>query len=344
MGRSGIKNKNLRLNQFRKSRRLLRKRCLTSFEKSVHENVLQSVENTVHETRQLESVTKENLDTINSLETTKSHPLFLEEVIETERGQMDHENSENTSLSGRRLIDVSYFFQKLLNGEKHKPFECDITDMTLVQEVQKRRSPSSNMFVPVILRKELEKNSKRLRFAISKAAKYRIAENTSFDEKIKNLKKDIINAPSHVFGEHLKCQEIKYFKCDKTDVNNLVPPMKECGLYRDVEICLNRIILNIDSLLYNMDNNTAEHYNSLVSEAFSYLRCEPNIERNFQTYFESGMTPSAAKTYHEMQLIEKYGADIFTYLANGHLNPIDNYVYYFKNGELQDMVTEQNKI
>lgn len=50
---------------------------------------------------------------------------------------MDHENSENTSLSGRRLIDVSYFFQQLLNGEKHKPFECDITDMTLVQEVRK---------------------------------------------------------------------------------------------------------------------------------------------------------------------------------------------------------------
>lgn len=65
-----------------------------------------------------------------------------------------------------------------------------------------------------------------------------------------------------------------------------------------------------------------------VAEAFSYLRCEPNIELDFQTYFESGMTPSAAKTYHEMKLMEKYGANSFTYLANGHLNPIDNHVYY----------------
>lgn len=154
---------------------------------------------------------------------------------------------------------------------------------------EKRRSPSSNMFVPVILRKELEKNSKRLRFAISKAAKYRIAENTSFDEKIKNLKKDIINAPSHVFGEHLKCQEIKYFKCDKTDVNNLVPPMKECGLYRDVEICLNRIILNIDSLLYNMDNNTAEHYNSLVCKFVGGKRVNFSKRMSYKTRCEAAV-------------------------------------------------------
>ncbi|KAG5868248.1 hypothetical protein JTB14_035760 [Gonioctena quinquepunctata] len=65
--------------------------------------------------------------------------------------------------------------------------------------------------------------------------------------------------------------------------------MKECGLYRDIQVCMNRFIIHIESLLYSMNNNVAEHYNSIVckfvegnrinySRKNSYLsRCEAAV-------------------------------------------------------------------
>lgn len=48
--------------------------------------------------------------------------------------------------------------------------------------------------------------------------------------------------------------------------------MKECGLYRDIQVCMNRLIIHIESLLYNMNNNVAEHYwrqeNKLLEKKF----------------------------------------------------------------------------
>ncbi|CAH1109132.1 unnamed protein product [Psylliodes chrysocephalus] len=85
--------------------------------------------------------------------------------------------------------------------------------------VKKPRSVSTNSSVPVYLRKEVEKNSKRLKFAISKATKYRIEENTDFKKKVELLKRDILNASSHVFGEHAECEAINYFKCDRKGTN-----------------------------------------------------------------------------------------------------------------------------
>nr|XP_023028737.1 uncharacterized protein LOC111516867 [Leptinotarsa decemlineata] len=144
---------------------------------------------------------------------------------------------------------------------------------------KRRRSASTNALVPVYLRKEVENNAKRLRFAISKATKYRIEENADFQTKVKQLKEDILNAPSHVFGEHAKCDEINYFNCNKKGIN-VVSSMQECGLYRDIQVCMNRLIIHIESLLYNMNNNLAEHYNSIVckfvgGERINYSKKNP---------------------------------------------------------------------
>ncbi|CAG9840582.1 unnamed protein product [Diabrotica balteata] len=101
------------------------------------------------------------------------------------------------------------------------------------------------------------------RSAITKATTYRIGENTSLEEKVQLLRNDINNAPSHVFGEHNLCKTIIYFKCEGQDTN-IIPVMKECGIYEDVMSALQRVIDNASSLIMNMDNNLAEHYNSVV--------------------------------------------------------------------------------
>lgn len=105
----------------------------------------------------------------------------------------------------------------------------------------------------------------RLRTAIKYAVLHRVQENTDFKEKVENLKIDLSNVISHVFGEHKLCSELQYFNCKKKGIeHNYIPSMKECGLFDDIEICLNRLIYNAESLIINMDANIAEQYNAIV--------------------------------------------------------------------------------
>lgn len=128
----------------------------------------------------------------------------------------------------------------------------------------------------------------RLRTAITKAALHRMKEQLSLPEKIKLLEGDIKNAPSHVFGEHAKCKELKYFKCNPTEGEvNLVPSMKICGLYSDLEACLHRLIQNCSSLILNMDNNMAEQFNSIVCKFIGGKRINFSLKGSYQTRCEA---------------------------------------------------------
>ncbi|XP_074026881.1 uncharacterized protein isoform X2 [Leptinotarsa decemlineata] len=152
----------------------------------------------------------------------------------------------------------------------------------------RRRSNSKNMPVPYYLRKEVSARSMRLRTAITKAALHRMSENISLAEKIKLLEVDIRNAPSHVFGEHAKCKELQYFKCNPKDEEvNLVPSMKLHGLYSDVEACLQRLVQNCSSLILNMDNNMAEHFNSIVCKFVGGERINFSLKGSYQARCEA---------------------------------------------------------
>lgn len=107
----------------------------------------------------------------------------------------------------------------------------------------------------------------RLRTAITKAIVHRKAGEEPAHIKIQLLKKDIINSPSHVFGEHLHCSELDYF-CDgvaKEGEENHVPDMKKCGVYKKVMEAVNRVADFSNHLIENVDSNIVEHYNSTVA-------------------------------------------------------------------------------
>lgn len=96
--------------------------------------------------------------------------------------------------------------------------------------------------------------------------KHWIASNLSRAEKIENIRKDILNAPHHVFGDHSKCSD--YF-CDKTnhsDDVNIIPEMKRSGLYNNIMQALARLLENSKSLLYNLNTNFPEQFNSVVAK------------------------------------------------------------------------------
>ncbi|CAH1102119.1 unnamed protein product [Psylliodes chrysocephalus] len=291
-----------------------------------------------------ESISKSKVDSVNN-----------SQGIHLEVG-----NSNEVTLSGRRIVDINYVFKQILSGKKHTPFDCSISDMKVINEFRngyistfmlqckmcniieqihtedpgnvgndtdilninsaitlgaistgigystleemfaainmpsmaekkKTKSSSKNCLVPIVLRKELEKNSKRLRICINKAIKHRIAEDIPMVKKIEYLRKDILNVPSHVFGEHAQCKEIKYFKCSETNKpeTNLIPAMTDCGLYRDIHIFLNRLLINVDSLIADLDTNVAEHYNSVVCKFVGGKRVNFSKRRSYQSRCEA---------------------------------------------------------
>ncbi|XP_050512375.1 uncharacterized protein LOC126888289 [Diabrotica virgifera virgifera] len=164
----------------------------------------------------------------------------------------------------------------------------------------KKRSNSQNKPVPITLRKCVLSRFMRLRSAITKATTYRIGENTSLEEKVQLLRNDINNAPSHVFGEHNLCKTIKYFKCEGQDTN-IIPVMKECGIYEDVMSALQRVIDNASSLIMNMDNNLAEHYNSVVCKFIGGKRINFSLRGSYQTRCEAAaLSFNSGGEYHRM--------------------------------------------
>lgn len=77
----------------------------------------------------------------------------------------------------------------------------------------------------------------------------------------------------------------------------------------------------------NFEHNHAVN----VGEAFSYLRVAQSTKEKFFEYFNMGMTPSGARAYHELYLVND--EDLSTnfssikLLANSQLNPRARQVY-----------------
>lgn len=107
----------------------------------------------------------------------------------------------------------------------------------------------------------------RCRTAVTKAIAYRKSQDGTLESKADNLRKDLINGPSHVFGEHGRCKDIGYF-CNGIpkdgEVNN-VEDMKQCGIYQKVMTAVNCLADYSTHLIQDVDSNIVEHYNSIIA-------------------------------------------------------------------------------
>ena len=59
----------------------------------------------------------------------------------------------------------------------------------------------------VKMRTLVVKKREKLRASVKERVAYRSAQSLTFDEKAEALEKDILNIPSHIFGEHEHCKE-----------------------------------------------------------------------------------------------------------------------------------------
>lgn len=107
-----------------------------------------------------------------------------------------------------------------------------------------------------------------------------------------------MNAPHHIFGDHSKCSN--YF-CDrekhKNDVNS-IPQMKKSGIYTNIMHALARLLENAKSLLYNLNTNFPEQFNSVIAKHLGGKRV------NFCTGLSyEGRVDCAAISFNTMRLV-----------------------------------------
>jgi hypothetical protein len=134
-------------------------------------------------------------------------------------------------------------------------------------------------------RKVLENSTMKFRNAVTKAIEFRKNESTSMTQKIRDLRNDILNIPSHVFGEHKRCAEIGYF-CNgtlKDGEQNIVPQLTELGLFEKLEVAITHLSIFCESLLYNVNSNSVESYNSIISKFIGGKRINFGLRGSYQS-------------------------------------------------------------
>jgi hypothetical protein len=118
------------------------------------------------------------------------------------------------------------------------------------------------------IRKVIEGSTLRFRTAVAKAVKHRQAQDVTEAVKRAELRKDILNIPSHIFGEHKECANRGYF-CDghrKVGEINHVPELVQRGLYEKLMDVVTQLTPHVESLLFDVDSNSVEQYNSIISK------------------------------------------------------------------------------
>ncbi|KAL7292069.1 hypothetical protein TKK_0014344 [Trichogramma kaykai] len=120
------------------------------------------------------------------------------------------------------------------------------------------------------LRKKITEKIGLFRDSVSQCIAYRNEQDDEHASKVCELRRDILNLPNHIFGDHNECKERGYIcseiekTCDDRE-SNYVPEMKQVGLFDKVFEAVNDLSVNSESLLYRVTNNYAEGFNSLVA-------------------------------------------------------------------------------
>ncbi|XP_036149752.1 uncharacterized protein LOC118647911 [Monomorium pharaonis] len=133
-----------------------------------------------------------------------------------------------------------------------------------VSQITQPKTHRQRGFVQV--RNIVKKNILNIRREIENAAKLRRKEQKPQHCRVKELQEDILNIPSHVFGEHKRCEirgQMWQRNKNRTE-KNYVPYLKLYGLYQKIESAIFYISGYSDSLLLHLTNNPAEAFNSIV--------------------------------------------------------------------------------
>nr|XP_042908919.1 uncharacterized protein LOC122271496 [Parasteatoda tepidariorum] len=145
----------------------------------------------------------------------------------------------------------------------------------------------------ITARKLIISNIKRFRNAVTMATKFRGQEEASLIDKVRKLREDILNAPLNVLGEHDKYAD--YF-CKKPRKNTIYSTIKSSAAFFKVMQAFNMLSDNAKSLLYNVNNNSAEHFNSVVAKFVGGKRINYCLRGSYQGRCNAAVSSYNSKT------------------------------------------------
>jgi len=155
----------------------------------------------------------------------------------------------------------------------------------------------------------------RLRYAITEAVKYwKNKKGISFEKKLLNLKKDLINDHSHVFGEHTNCR-VYFCKGKKDGEINVVPEMKSLGIWDELVAVKSLILFHAESVLYKVNNNAAESYNSILEKFIGGKRVNFSMRGSYSLRYNAAVTSyneDPRRLYSLHKKISKRSPGMFT--------------------------------
>lgn len=114
--------------------------------------------------------------------------------------------------------------------------------------------------------------------------------------KIVGLKNDISNSVYHRFGQHDKCDN--YFCSGSKDgETNFIPDAEKCGMMREINNVVSRLVNNACSLYEDVDNNLCEQFNSLINKHIGGKRINFSQRYNYKTRVEAAVISFNSKNY-----------------------------------------------
>lgn len=126
-----------------------------------------------------------------------------------------------------------------------------------------------------------------------------------FGERIEKLRRDIINAPFHYFGQHSNCA--RYFCTGLNKDNETDIVQNECHRsgnrpFWDAVVGLaNHYAAYASSLIYCLDNNLAEQFNSVVCQKVNGKRANYTQRGGINTRgYAAVVSLNASGRYHEV--------------------------------------------
>ncbi|XP_031357002.1 uncharacterized protein LOC116180949 isoform X2 [Photinus pyralis] len=177
----------------------------------------------------------------------------------------------------RKLIEAMPYGQSTVIQK----IECK--NHILRNYINKIRDCSKKTNVNKNLRTAIANNILRFRSAVTKAIQFRKSQDLPTSSKVRELERDILNGPKHIFGDHSECQERGYFcQGPKEGEINLVPDLQNCGIFEDVMSAVRSVAYQSKSLVYDVTNNVAELYNSHVAKIIGGKRVNFAQRRSYQ--------------------------------------------------------------
>ncbi|CAH1721716.1 unnamed protein product [Aphis gossypii] len=190
---------------------------------------------------------------------------------------------DGDSSVSKRLSEIMPYGPRLLV----KKIEC--RNHLLRNYGTKLAAMTTNTKYPILLRKHVKANALRFRFSITKAIEYRNSLQGQSDyEKEVGLRKDISNSFRHILGSHDRCEP--YF-CKGTIPNekNMILEAERSGFLTDISQIISRLVVNVDSLLMNVDNNVCEQFNSVINKHLAGKRINYSQRNSYNSRVEAAV-------------------------------------------------------